>query len=594
MDRELIGRGFAALAEGLGPFVDERMRAVHPTGDWLADLRARDVQRYGRAHQISLSDPALLLRVLVVQWHVFDGKLPVVARAYAGELRDTRNRWAHNEPFTDAGIRRALDTMELLLREAGAAEAAHAVRRLLRGPQPARQQSPSPVAPDAATPAEAPDATDSTDPTAGAGEWEEDSPESGEGRPRRQREGSETRGRRHRSRARADSAQEPGTDDDDGSVLVPVAGILDVLDNYAFIRTSGYLPGPKDVYVSLAQTRKYRLRKGDAVVGAIRIDPHRRQRDRYNALAQLDLVNGTPPSPDGGRPAFDDLTPIAPQERLFLETRREAMMGRMIDLVAPIGKGQRGLVAAPPKAGRITILHTVAEAVHQNNPECHLMVLLVDQPPERITEMQRTMRGELITTTSDRPAEDHLGAAELAVERAKRLAEMGHDAVVLLDSLTSLVRAYNLCVPASGRLLPGGLDPLALHPAKRLFTSARNIEDGGSLTIVATAMEGTGSRMNETIAEEFRGLATMELRIARRPAHTDALPVIDIKASGTRREELLDSPEQTAIARSLRHWLSGWDTDQAMDVFRERLAQAPTNLELLLEFSKASSRRHGD
>lgn len=591
MDRGLLGKGFALLAEGLAPFIDERMRAAHATGEWLADLRARDLERYGRAHRLSLNDPALLLRVLVVQWHVFDGELPVAARSYAGELRDTRNRWAHNEPFTGEGVRRGLDTMELLLREAGATDAAQAVRELLgqAGSAQAQQHQPQPVAPDATVATRVPDPPDPpAAPVEGGGPQEGDSLHDDPGRALRGQEGEGSAGRRGRYRARARAEKEQNTDDE--RVLVPVAGILDIRENYAFIRTSGYLPGPHDVYVSLPQTRRYRLRTGDAVAGAVQLEPDGRQRDKYKMLVQLDSVNGAAPTSDAGRPVFDSLTPLAPQEMLHLETGPGALVGRMIDLVAPIGKGQRGLIVAPPKAGRTTVLQAVAEAIHCNNPECHLMAILVDQRPEQITEMQRTMKGELITTPSDRPAEDHISAAELAIERAKCLVEVGHDVVVILDSLTHLTRAYNLSVPASGRLLPGGLDPLALHPAKRLFTSARNIEDGGSLTIVATALVDTGSRMDEAIVSEFRGIATMELRIDRRRDHTESLPAIDIEASGTRREELLRSPEITVVTRDLRRWLYTWDRSQMMEVLRKRLTQTRSNAELLLEFRKASSR----
>ncbi|MBR3097028.1 MAG: transcription termination factor Rho, partial [Bacteroidales bacterium] len=332
---------------------------------------------------------------------------------------------------------------------------------------------------------------------------------------RRGRRGRRGRYRDRRGRRGRDefAPSEPQVADDD--VLIPVAGILDILDNYAFIRTSGYLPGPNDVYVSLAQVRKAGLRKGDHTTGAVRQPKDGERREKFNALVRLDSVNGMAPESGRGRPEFQKLTPLYPQDRLRLETDPGVLTTRIIDLVSPIGKGQRGLIVAPPKTGKTMIMQAIANAITTNNPECHLMVVLVDERPEEVTDMQRSVKGEVISSTFDRPAEDHTTVAELAIERAKRLVELGHDVVVLLDSITRLGRAYNLAAPASGRILSGGVDSTALYPPKRFFGAARNIEDGGSLTILATALVDTGSRMDEVIFEEFKGPGNMELCLDR-------------------------------------------------------------------------------
>ncbi|MDQ1247656.1 MAG: transcription termination factor Rho, partial [Actinomycetota bacterium] len=293
-------------------------------------------------------------------------------------------------------------------------------------------------------------------------------------------------------------------------VLVPISGVLDVLDNYAFVRTSGYLPGPNDVYVSLSMVRRQGLRKGDIIVGAIKQLRDGEQRQKFNPLVRIDQVNGLPPDQARNRVEFSKLTPLYPQDRLRLENDPSNMTCRVIDLVAPIGKGQRGLIVSPPKAGKTMVLQKIANAITENNPECHLMVVLVDERPEEVTDMQRSVKGEVIASTFDRPAEDHTIVAELAIERAKRLVEMGMDVVVLLDSMTRLGRAYNLAAPASGRILSGGVDSAALYPPKKFFGAARNIENGGSLTILATALVETGSRMDEVIFEEFKGTGNME------------------------------------------------------------------------------------
>ncbi|MDQ1513572.1 MAG: transcription termination factor Rho, partial [Microbacteriaceae bacterium] len=343
-------------------------------------------------------------------------------------------------------------------------------------------------------------------------------------------EGRRGRYRDRKRRGTLNEYDEPELRDDD--VLIPIAGILDVLDNYAFVRTSGYLPGPNDVYVSLGQVKKYALRKGDAVVGAIRQIPESEQpaRQKYNALVKVDSINGLPVAQAEGRVDFAALTPLYPQERLRLETEPQKVSTRMMDLVSPIGKGQRGLIVSPPKAGKTLILQAIANAITKNNPEVHLMVVLVDERPEEVTDMQRTVKGEVIASTFDRPAEDHTTVAELAIERAKRLVELGYDVVVLLDSITRLGRAYNQVVPQSGRVLSGGVDSAALYPPKRFFGAARNIENGGSLTIIATALVETGSKMDEVIFEEFKGTGNMELRLSRTLADKRIFPAVDVSA----------------------------------------------------------------
>ena len=380
---------------------------------------------------------------------------------------------------------------------------------------------------------------------------------------------------------------EPEISPDD--VLISVAGILDVLDNYAFVRTSGYLPGPNDVYVSLGQVKKYGLRKGDAVVGAIR-QPREGEgqgRQKFNALVRVDTVNGLTQDASAERVDFSKLTPLYPQTRLRLETEPGKLSTRIIDLVAPIGKGQRGLIVAPPKAGKTLILQAIANSIAVNNPEVHLMVVLVDERPEEVTDMQRTVKGEVIASTFDRPAEDHTTVAELAIERAKRLVELGHDVVVLLDSITRLGRAYNLSSPASGRVLSGGVDASALYPPKRFFGAARNIEDGGSLTILATALVETGSKMDEVIFEEFKGTGNMELRLSRSLADKRIFPAVDLNASGTRREEMLMNPDETKIIWKLRRALAGLEQQQALELVLNRLKETSSNVEFLMQVQKS-------
>ncbi|GAA3476451.1 transcription termination factor Rho [Streptomyces yanii] len=391
------------------------------------------------------------------------------------------------------------------------------------------------------------------------------------------------RGRRGRDDFASDAP--PVTDDD---VLIPVAGILDILDNYAFIRTSGYLPGPNDVYVSLAQVRKNGLRKGDHVTGAVRQPKDGERREKFNALVRLDSVNGMAPESGRGRPEFQKLTPLYPQDRLRLETDSNVLTTRIIDLVAPIGKGQRGLIVAPPKTGKTMILQAIANAITVNSPECHLMVVLVDERPEEVTDMQRSVKGEVISSTFDRPAEDHTTVAELAIERAKRLVELGHDVVVLLDSITRLGRAYNLAAPASGRILSGGVDSTALYPPKRFFGAARNIEDGGSLTILATALVETGSRMDEVIFEEFKGTGNMELKLDRKLSDKRIFPAVDVDASSTRKEEILLGSDELAIVWKLRRVLHALDQQQAIELLLDRMKKTQSNAEFLLQIQKTT------
>jgi transcription termination factor Rho len=414
--------------------------------------------------------------------------------------------------------------------------------------------------------------------------------------------GSDDRSSRSRNRNRRDRRDRPNnrqsggqnnfndyetelTDDD---VLVPVAGILDVLDNYAFVRTSGYLPGPNDVYVSLSFVRKLGLRKGDAVIGSVRQPREGERREKFNPLVKVDSVNGYDLETIKNRPEFSKLTPLYPQERLKLETTSSNLTTRVIDLVAPIGKGQRGLIVSPPKAGKTMVLQAIANAITVNDPDCHLMVVLVDERPEEVTDMQRSVEGEVIASTFDRPAEDHTIIAELAIERAKRLVESGQDVVVLLDSMTRLGRAYNLAAPASGRILSGGVDSTALYPPKKFFGAARNIENGGSLTILATALVETGSRMDEVIFEEFKGTGNMELKLDRRLADKRIFPAVDVDPSGTRKEELLLSPEELKVVWTLRKVLHALDPQQSIELLLNKLRVTETNFEFLKQVQKTA------
>jgi transcription termination factor Rho len=398
------------------------------------------------------------------------------------------------------------------------------------------------------------------------------------------------RGRRNRSGRpagdRFGNDADPIISEDD--VLLPVGGILDILDNYGFVRTTGYLTGPNDVYVSLSQVRKYGLRRGDAVTGAVRQQREGERKDKYNALVRLDTINGLDVEEARKRPDFTKLTPLYPQDRLRLETEPHILTTRVIDLVVPIGKGQRALIVSPPKAGKTMVMQAIANAITTNNPECHLMVVLVDERPEEVTDMQRSVKGEVIASTFDRPPQDHITVAELSIERAKRLVELGHDVVVLLDSITRLGRAYNLGAPASGRILTGGVDSAALYPPKRFLGAARNIENGGSLTIFATALVETGSAMDTVIFEEFKGTGNAELKLDRKLADKRIFPAIDIDASGTRKEEILLAPEELKIVLQLRRVLHALDTSASLELLLDKMKSTRTNVEFLMQIQKTT------
>ena len=372
-------------------------------------------------------------------------------------------------------------------------------------------------------------------------------------------------------------------------VLLPVGGLLDILDSFAFIRTGGYLPSPNDVYVSLQQVRKYGLRKGDVITGSVREPKEGERREKFSALVKVETVNGNEPDTTKERVEFSKLVPLYPQDRLRLETEPNVLTTRIIDLISPIGKGQRGLIVSPPKAGKTMVLQAIANAITTNNPECHLMVVLVDERPEEVTDMQRSVKGEVIASTFDRPADDHTTVAELAIERAKRLVELGHDVVVLLDSITRLGRAYNIAAPASGRILSGGVDSAALYPPKKFFGAARNIENGGSLTILATALVDTGSKMDEVIFEEFKGTGNMELILNRKFADKRIFPAVDVVASGTRKEEILMGTEELSIVWRLRRVLHALEPQQALELLLEKMKGTKSNVEFLLQIQKTTT-----
>jgi transcription termination factor Rho len=393
------------------------------------------------------------------------------------------------------------------------------------------------------------------------------------------RQGNRRRNRRNRNRRNREPIDE--------SELEVRQGILDILpEGYGFLRVTGYLPGDKDVYVAANIIRKARLRKGDIIEGPIR--PARAQ-EKFPALVRAVKVNGVDPDDAAERPKFAKLTPLFPDQRLRLEVdgHPDLMMARIIDLIAPIGKGQRGLVVSPPKAGKTTVLKDIANSIAANNPECHLMVVLVDERPEEVTDMQRSVKGEVIFSTFDRPAEEHTQVSELAIERAKRLVESGTDVVILLDSITRLARAHNLATPASGRILSGGVDSTALYPPKRFFGAARNIEEGGSLTIIGTALVETGSRMDEVIFEEFKGTGNMELRLDRKLADKRIYPAIDIESSGTRREELLFERAELQEVWKLRRVLLALESGAALELLIDRLKSTKSNGEFLESVAKS-------
>jgi transcription termination factor Rho len=392
---------------------------------------------------------------------------------------------------------------------------------------------------------------------------------------------------RDRDRGANREEREPVLSDDD--ILVPVGGLVDILESYAFIRTQGYLPGPNDVYVSNQQVRRFGLRKGDVVTGSVRQPREGERKEKFNALIKLDTINGVDPEEARNRVEFSKLVPLYPQERLRLETEPNILTTRVIDLIAPIGKGQRGLIVSPPKAGKTMVLQAIANAITTNNPECHLMVVLVDERPEEVTDMQRSVKGEVIASTFDRPADDHTTVAELAIERAKRLVELGHDVVVLLDSITRLGRAYNIAAPASGRILSGGVDSAALYPPKTFFGAARNIEEGGSLTILATALVETGSRMDEVIFEEFKGTGNMELKLDRKMADKRIFPAVDVDASGTRKEEILMGSEELNIVWKLRRVLHALEPQAALELLLEKMKGTKSNVEFLMQIQKTTA-----
>ena len=406
-----------------------------------------------------------------------------------------------------------------------------------------------------------------------------------EGRRRgRGREGRRERGERNERVERGERRESAPVSEEN---LAPIAGILDVQENHAFVRTSGYLPGPNDVYVTLGNVRRWGLRPGDAVAGEVRAPREgERQRQKYNALVRVDSVNGMSIEDAQARREFSKLTPIYPDQQLRMETSAKAFTPRVIDLVAPIGKGQRGLIVSPPKAGKTMVIQQIAKAIELNNPEVHLMVVLVDERPEEVTDMRSIVKGEVIASTFDRPASDHAIVAELAIERAKRLVELGQDVVVLLDSITRLSRAYNLAAPASGRILSGGVDASALYPPKKFFGGARNLREGGSLTIIASALVETGSKMDEVIFEELKGTGNMELRLSRQLADRRIFPAIDINASGTRREEMLLKPEELRIMWKLRRVLGTLDQQSALEAVLDRLKETQSNAEFLMLVQK--------
>ena len=368
-----------------------------------------------------------------------------------------------------------------------------------------------------------------------------------------------------------------------------VEGILDTLpEGYGFLRTTGYLPGDKDVYVSLSQIRRFQLRRGDHVRGAVRPP---KDAEKYPALLRIDAINDGDPELARTRARFEDLTPLFPTERLTLEIKesKNDITQRIIDLIAPIGKGQRGLIVSPPKAGKTTIMKQIAQSIAYNNPEVYLMVLLVDERPEEVTDMVRSVKGEVISSTFDRPVEEHIQVAELALERAKRLVEQKRDVVIILDGITRLARAYNLATPASGRVLSGGVDSTALYPPKKFFGAARNIEEGGSLTILATALVETGSKMDEVIFEEFKGTGNMELRLDRKLAEKRLFPAIDIEASGTRHEELLFEKNQLTQVWKLRRVLAGLDPAAAIELLIDKIKSTASNAEFLEEVARSAA-----
>ena len=401
--------------------------------------------------------------------------------------------------------------------------------------------------------------------------------EQGGGQPQRQRDRRDRRGRDQRREPREPREDRPP---------VKCKGLLDVLpDGFGFLRTKGYTQSDTDVYVSLSQIRRFGLRRGDEIEGVVR-EP--KDSEKYNALLKIETVNGVDPEVARRRPFFEQLTPLFPEERLRLETEEHDTAARIMDLLCPIGKGQRGLIVSPPKAGKTTILKKLANSIAENNPEVHLMVLLVDERPEEVTDMQRSVKGEVVSSTFDQPSENHVQVTELVLDRVKRLVEGGKDVVILLDSITRMARAYNLNTPASGRILSGGVDSTALYPPKKFFGAARNIEEGGSLTILATALVDTGSRMDEVIFEEFKGTGNMEIRLDRKLADKRIFPAIDIEMTGTRKEELLMEPAEAAMVWKLRSVLHALEPSAAIELLINKVRETKSNGEFLMQLQKNS------
>ena len=402
-----------------------------------------------------------------------------------------------------------------------------------------------------------------------------------EGGPRRRPSREERRRQREERRQREVEMQK-----EELQTAPTATGLLDILpEGYGFLRTSGYLPGQQDIYVSLSQVRRFMLRKGDTVAGKVR---QPKDSEKYFALLQIDSVNGMDPEEAKQRPNFDKLTPLFPNERFHLETGPADVTGRIMDMVAPIGKGQRGMVVSPPKAGKTTVLKNIASGINQSSPDTHVMVLLVDERPEEVTDWQRTVQAaEVVYSTFDKPPDQHIQVTELVLERAKRLAEMGQDVAIILDSITRLARAYNLAAPASGKILSGGIDSTALYPPRRFFGAARNIEEGGSVTIIASALVETGSRMDEGIFEEFKGTGNMELRLDRQLAEKRLFPAINVEASSTRKEELLMPTEELALVWRLRRVLHALEPGAALELLTDKIRATKSNEQFLREIAKA-------
>ena len=436
--------------------------------------------------------------------------------------------------------------------------------------------------------------------SSGSSETRTDGPARGESSERYQRyegggnEPGNRRNRRRRGRDRGGAAerdlQGAGQEQQFQGEPIPVSGLLDLRDEgFGFLRAAGYLPSTRDVYVSISQVRRFALRKGDYVEGASRPAA---SNEKYPALLRIDKVSGMTPDEARARPRFEDLTPLFPDQKLNLEVPGDAanMTARIVDLLSPIGKGQRGLIVSPPKAGKTTVLKQIAHSIEANNPEVHLMVLLVDERPEEVTDMRRSVQGEVVASTFDRPSEEHTLVAELAIERAKRLVEMQKDVVIVLDGITRLARAYNLAAPASGRILSGGVDSGALYPPKKFFGSARNIEEGGSLTILATALVETGSRMDEVIFEEFKGTGNMELRLDRKLAERRIYPAIEVNASSTRHEELLFDRSELQQVWKLRRVLNALGSEGSaaagLELLMDKIKTTKSNAEFLAEIAK--------